>query len=156
MGEGGRGVVVWDSTKVAIKAATKGWRVVVDRDADALAAEHEPDDAEFPILEAGDEGMRLVVEIMQWAGGDEVLAAPLARGKEERDAGDLLGQDVDGTVDPGELLVGAGEEGGGTRVGGGDGGEGEGRGWRMDGGGGTGAEELFEAEEVHGWGEFRD
>ena len=109
----------------------RGRRRAENRDADALAAEHEPDDAEFPVLEAVDVGVGPGVEIQEGPGGDEVFATALAAREEKGDIGDLLGEDVDGAVNPDDLFVGAGEDGPG-RVGlfgaePGEGGRGEGR-----------------------------
>ena len=83
--------------------------IAEDRNAHALAAEHEPEDTEFPVLEAIDVGVRAVIEIEERAGGDEVFATALAGGEEERDMGELLGQDIDGAIDPDDLFVGVGE-----------------------------------------------
>ena len=55
--------------------------------------------------------VRMRVEIEQRAGGDEGFAAALTAGEDEGDAGDLLGDGVDGAIDPDDLLVGAGEAG---------------------------------------------
>src|SRR5882672_6550068 len=88
-----------------------------DGDAEAFAAEHEPEDAEFPILEAVDGGMGPRIKIEQRPGGDESFAAALAAGEKERDIGDLFGEDVDGAIDPGDLLVGIAEGwAGGLRI----------------------------------------
>src|ERR1041384_3217023 len=87
--------------------------IVVNGDAEALAAEHEPDDAELPVLEAVYLRVRAGVEIGQWAGGDEVFATAGAAGKEEGDIGDLLGEDVDGAINPDGLFVGVEEDGAG-------------------------------------------
>src|SRR6266404_5843030 len=84
--------------------------VLEDGDAHAFAAKHEPDDAEFPILEPVDLGMGPGVEIQEGAAGDQLLPAPVATGEEERDVGDLLGQNVDGAVNPNNLLVGVGKD----------------------------------------------
>jgi hypothetical protein len=54
--------------------------------------------------------VRTVVEVHEGTGGDEVFAATFAGGEEEGDVGDLLGQGVDGAIDPDNLLVGVGEE----------------------------------------------
>ena len=48
--------------------------VGIDGDAEAFAAEHEPDDAELPVLEAIDLRVRVVVEVQQRTGGDEGFA----------------------------------------------------------------------------------
>jgi len=84
--------------------------VAVHRDAEALAAEHEPHDAQFPVLEPVYLRVWTGVEIQQRAGGDEVFATARAGGEEERDVGDLIGQDVDGAVNPDDLLIGVGED----------------------------------------------
>ncbi len=88
-----------------------GQGIFVDWDSEALAAEHEPHDAEFPVLEAIDVRMGAGVEVMQRAAGDEGLATALAGGEEERDVGDLLGEDIDSAIDPGDLVVGVGKQG---------------------------------------------
>src|SRR5207249_11437464 len=82
-----------------------------------FTSEHEPEDAEFPVLEAVDLGVGAVVEIGEGGGGDEAFAAAFASGEEEGDVGDLLGKDVDGAIDPDDLLVGVGEERGGEVIG---------------------------------------
>jgi len=89
-------------------------RVFVNGDAEAFAAEHEPDDAEFPVLEAIYLGMRMVVKVQQGTGGDEGFAASIPCGEKEWDVGDLLSQDVDRTVNPDNLLVGVGKDGAGA------------------------------------------
>ena len=63
----------------------------------------------FPVLETIDGAMRPVIEIDEGTGGDEVFAAALAGGEEKGDIGDLLGEHVDGAIDPDDLLVGTGE-----------------------------------------------
>src|SRR5690242_15732196 len=50
--------------------------------------------------------MRAFVEINERTRRDEVLATALAVGEQEGNIGDLLGQDVDGAVDPDYLLIG--------------------------------------------------
>jgi hypothetical protein len=100
-----------------------GGAVVVDGDAETFAAEHEPHDAELPILEAIDLWMGLVVEAEKRAGSEQVFAATFAGGEEEGDVGNLLGQDIDGAIDPDDLLVGIVKGDGG--VGGGTGHPGE-------------------------------
>jgi len=80
----------------------------INWNAHALAAEHEPEDAEFPILETVDVRVRIGVEIEERTGGDQAFPAPLAGREEERDIGDLFGQDVDGAINPDDLLVGVG------------------------------------------------
>lgn len=57
-------------------------------------------------MKAIDVGMGLVIEIDEGAGGNEVFAAALAVGKEERDVRDLFGEDGGGAVHPGDLFVG--------------------------------------------------
>src|SRR6266478_2990498 len=84
--------------------------VGIDRDAEALAAEHEPDNAEFPILEPIEVGVGPVVKLNERTARDESLASALAGGDQERDVGDLLGERVDCAVNPDNLFVGAGED----------------------------------------------
>src|SRR5689334_22334419 len=55
--------------------------------------------------------MRAVVEGVQGAGGDEVLLATWALGEKEGDVGDLLGQDINGAINPDDLLIGVGKDG---------------------------------------------
>ncbi len=55
--------------------ALRGRFIGEDGDAEAFAAEHEPDDAELPILEAIDVRVGMVVEIGERAAGDYVFAA---------------------------------------------------------------------------------
>ena len=95
---------------IKIKIKIKIRIVGVDGDAEALATEEEPEDAEFPVVETIYVGVGLVVEIVEGAGGDEVFAAAFAAGKQKRQIGDLLGQNVDGAIDPGDLGVGVVEE----------------------------------------------
>ena len=72
--------------------------------AEAFAAEEEPEDAEFPVFEAVDVGMGLVIEVMEGAGGDEVFASAFTARKEEWDIGDLFGEDAGGTIEPGDTV----------------------------------------------------
>src|SRR5262245_28205053 len=81
----------------------------VDRDAEAFAAEHEPDDAEFPVLETVEVWMGAIVKVQERAAGDKGFASALAGGEQEGDIGDLLGQDIDSAIYPDDLFVGAGE-----------------------------------------------
>ena len=83
--------------------------VFVDGDAEAFAAEHEPDDAHLPILETVHAGMWPVVKIRERSGCNQSLPATVAGREKERDVGDLLGQDVDGAVNPDHLLIGVRE-----------------------------------------------
>jgi len=53
------------------------------------------------------------VKIEQGAGRDEVFASAFAAGKEEWNVGDLLGECVDGAIDPDDLLICIGEDGAG-------------------------------------------
>src|SRR3954469_896756 len=76
---------------------------VVNGNAKALAAEHEPDDAEFPILETVQVRMRTSVKFRQWPGGDQVFPAAIASREKERDVGNLFGEDIDGAVHPDNL-----------------------------------------------------
>jgi hypothetical protein len=156
--EGGRGQA---SAECGVRSAERGTLIldvglVVDGDADAFAAEHEPEDTEFPILEGVDVWVRGGIEILEGPGGDEVFAATFAAGKEEWDIGDLLGKNIDGAVDPHHLFVRIAEEwGGGMRLlaaeprecGGGEVGDGDFDGSRR---GGTAGD--VEAKEVHGGG----
>src|SRR5579859_99100 len=87
----------------------------MDGNAEAFAAEHEPDDAEFPILETVDVRVWVVVKIGEWAGGDDLFSVGCGGGKAERDVGDLFGDSVDGAIDPNDLLVRIGEDGAGGR-----------------------------------------
>jgi hypothetical protein len=89
-----------------------GWArgIIINRDADGFAAEHEPEDAEFPVLEAVDVGMGLVVEIAERAGGDEVFASAFAAREKEGNVGNLFGENVDGAIDPDDLLVGVAQQ----------------------------------------------
>src|SRR5713101_4149432 len=80
-----------------------------DGDAEALATEHEPDDAQLPILEAVYVRVRMVVKVHQRTGGNQGFAPAVAGGEEERNVGDLLGQDVDGAINPDHLLIGIGK-----------------------------------------------
>src|SRR3954468_10934697 len=57
-------------------------RVRVDRNAEAFATEHEPDDAEFPVLEAVEVWVRVGVQVKERARGDEVFATAFAVRKE--------------------------------------------------------------------------
>jgi len=88
--------------------------MLVDGEAKALAAEEEPEDAEFPVLEPGETGVGAIIEIDERAGGNEVFAAAFTGGKEEGDIGDLLGDGIHGAVNPDDLLVGVGEESAGA------------------------------------------
>src|SRR5258708_4094347 len=74
-------------------------------DKEAFAAEHEPDDAQLPILETVHMRVRMRIEIQQGAGGDEVFTTALAVREQEGDVGHLFCQDVDGAVDPDRLFV---------------------------------------------------
>src|SRR6266567_9347690 len=71
-------------------------RLVVDWDAEAFAAEQQPEDAEFPVFKTIYVGMGLIVEIVERTGGDEIFAAAFAARKQERDVGDLFGEDGGG------------------------------------------------------------
>ena len=107
--------------------------ILVNRDAEGFAAEEEPEDAEFPVLEAVDLRMGAVVEVVERAGGDEIFPAAFTAGEEERDVGDLLGDDIDGAIHPDDLLVGVRKTGTGGKIGAGKPGggvEGTGDGWR--------------------------
>ena len=127
--------------------------VLKDGDADAFAAEEEPEDAEFPVLEGVEARVGMGIEVQQWTGGDKGFAAALAAGEEKRDIGDLFSDGVDGAIDPDDLLVRAGKvrRAGGwavfaTEPGEGLGGElGEG----LLGGGGAAGDGDVEAEDVH-------
>jgi hypothetical protein len=54
-------------------------------DAKAFASKHEPEDAQFPILEAVYGWMGPSIKIEQWAGGDEGFASALAAREDEGD-----------------------------------------------------------------------
>ncbi len=75
-------------------------------DAETFTAEHEPDDTHLPIAEAVEAAVRVLVEVGQRAGGYESFAPTVATGEQEWNVGDLFGDDVDGAVDPDDLLVG--------------------------------------------------
>jgi hypothetical protein len=98
-------------------------------------------------------GVRTIVEIVQGAAGDQVFPAALAAGEQKREVGDLLGQYINGAIDPDYLLIGVGQEGaaggGAFAAQPGDGGGGElgdgGLRWRGRGG----AAGDVEAEQVH-------
>lgn len=49
------------------------------------------------------------VEIEKGAGSDQGFTAALAARKKKGNAGDLLGDGIDGAIDPDDLLVGADE-----------------------------------------------
>ena len=61
------------------RCGKRPYLIVVDGYAEAFAAEHEPEDAEFPILEPSDVRMWAVVKIEQRAGGDEEAQVRTAR-----------------------------------------------------------------------------
>ena len=63
---------------------------------EALAAEQQPQNAEFPVLEAVDVRMGLIIEVMEGAGGNEVFAAAFAAAEQEGNVGDLFGEDEEG------------------------------------------------------------
>ncbi len=84
-------------------------RLIKDGNAETFTAEHEPDDAEFPVFEAAELRMRAGVEIDEGAGGDEVFASAFAAGKSERDIRDLFRERVHRAIHPDDLLVGVGE-----------------------------------------------
>src|SRR5258708_34045330 len=71
-----------------------------DGNAEALATEHEPDDAQLPILEAVYVRVRMVVKVPQRTGGNQGFAPAVAGGEEERNVGDLLGQPVNAAKTP--------------------------------------------------------
>src|SRR5713226_8097621 len=100
MGANTRGLGKSSSAVTLALSPRRGRCVVVDGDAHALAAKEQPKDAEFPVLESVDVGMRMGIEVEQWAGGDEGLAAALAAGEEKGNVGDLLGDGVDSAIDP--------------------------------------------------------
>jgi hypothetical protein len=53
--------------------------------------------------------VRTVVEIEERSGSNEGFAATVADAEEEWNVGDLFSEDVDGAVNPDDLLVGVGE-----------------------------------------------
>jgi len=67
-------------------------------------------------LEAVEAWVRTVVEVDEWAGGDEGFTAAFAAGEEEWGVGDLFGENVYAAVSPGNLFESAAE---GWRVAGG-------------------------------------
>ena len=54
------------------------------------------------------EGM-MIVEIEKRAGSDESFAPALASGEDKRNVRDLFGEDIDGAIDPDDLLIGVGQ-----------------------------------------------
>ena len=86
-------------------------RVVPNGHTKALAAEHQPDHAQLPILKAVQVRMRTIVEIDQGAFGDQVFAATITGGKQERNVGDLLGENIDRAIHPRALLIRIGKDG---------------------------------------------
>ena len=68
----------------------------------------------FPVLESVEVRMWAIVEVVQRAGGDEGFAAAFPAGEQERDIGDLFGEDVDRAIDPDDLLIGVGKRGTGV------------------------------------------
>jgi hypothetical protein len=72
--------------------------------AKTLAAEKEPEDAEFPILETVDVRMRLIVELVKRSGRDQMFASAFAARKEEWDIGDLFGEYAGGAIEPGNAM----------------------------------------------------
>jgi hypothetical protein len=60
---------------IKIKITIRIMIVGKDRDAEAFAAEHEPDDAEFPVLETVQVLVWMLVEVEQRAVGDEGFAS---------------------------------------------------------------------------------
>ena len=90
---------------IKIKIMIKITIVGIDGDAEAFAAEHEPNDAQLPILETVHASMWPVVKIQKLPGGNQGLAATVAGREKERNVRNLLGQDVDGAVNPDDLLV---------------------------------------------------
>src|SRR5207249_922444 len=77
----------------------------IDRDAEAFAAEHEPDDAEFPVLEPIYLWVRVAVEVQERAGGNESFATTITGGEKEWNVRDLLGEGAYGAVNPDDVLV---------------------------------------------------
>src|SRR5438552_3100610 len=84
--------------------------VGVDRDAEALAAQHEPDDSQLPVLEPVYVRVRMFVKIQQRPSCDQRFAASISSGKQERNVRHLFRQHIDGAIDPYHLLVGVGED----------------------------------------------
>ena len=60
-------------------------------------------------MEAVDVRMWVGIEIMERAGGDQRFATAFAGGEKEWNVRDLLGENVDGAIDPNDLLIGIGE-----------------------------------------------
>src|SRR5690348_11916681 len=79
------GVENQNGLEITITIRIKG--VAMDGNAEAFATEHEPDDAEFPILETVDVRVRVVVKIGEWAGGDDLFSVGCGGGKAEWDVG---------------------------------------------------------------------
>src|SRR5207248_2686727 len=81
-------------------------RRIIYRNPEALAAQHQPDDPQFPICEAIDLRVRTPVEIHEWTRRDELLSVSRAGGEPERNIGNLFGQNIDCAVNPHNLLIG--------------------------------------------------
>jgi hypothetical protein len=74
-----------------------------------FAAQHQPDDAQLPILEPIDLGVRPAVKFGQRTARHQVFPASFTDRKQEGHIGHLFSQDIDGPVHPNHLLVGVGE-----------------------------------------------
>src|SRR5437667_1853826 len=87
--------------------------VCIDRDAEALAAQHEPDDTHLPVLEAVHAGTGVIVKVQERASRYQGFAAAVPGREEERNVRHLFGEDVNSAIDPDDLLVGVGQNGAG-------------------------------------------
>ena len=91
---------------IKIKIMIKIMIVGIDGDAEAFAAEHEPDDAQFPIFELTDLRMWSGVEIDQRSGADEIFSATWSCGKKKWNIGDLFSEHINRAINPDDLLIG--------------------------------------------------
>ena len=64
-------------------------------------------------MEPIDVGMRTGVEIEEGAARNQVFSSTFPGRKEKGNVGNLFGQNVDGAIDPDNLLVSVGKDGGG-------------------------------------------
>src|ERR1051326_5443345 len=60
--------------------------------------------------------VRLLVEVEQWPFGNESFTAAFASREKKRDVCDLIGEGVNGAVNPDDLLVGVRKDGAGWDV----------------------------------------